>query len=78
MKRLASYVLLILSLSGCAATINSQVMPGVNFTQYKIAYLETQKKDEFLLASEIAYQLADIGMHGGEAGRSCGTCIVRG
>jgi hypothetical protein len=48
-------------LAGCAQ-INSQIVPNENFLDYKTAYLEIKTKDEFNLASEIGYQLSQMGM----------------
>jgi len=46
---------------GCAR-IQSQVMPGTDFRQYKTAYLEPLTVDEFNLAPAIAWELSDMGL----------------
>jgi hypothetical protein len=61
MKRCLLLALLLLMVSGCAR-IQSQVMPGTLITQYKTAYIEPIKEDEFNLYPVISWELADMGL----------------
>lgn len=65
MRNFQAKVLLIVATmylaAGCAR-IQSQVMPGTDFRQYKTVYLEPLEVDEFNLAPAIAWELSDMGL----------------
>jgi hypothetical protein len=60
MKQFLLLISIILVMSGCAR-IQSNVMPNIVITQYKTAYIEPLKEDEFNLFPSISWELADMG-----------------
>jgi hypothetical protein len=51
----------VMLLSGCVS-LSTQIMPGQEFKQYKAAYIEPLKDDEFNIVSAITFELSDIGI----------------
>ena len=61
MKRCLLLAMFVIVVIGCAR-IQSQVMPNTLITQYKMAYIEPLKEDEFNLYPAISWELADMGL----------------
>lgn len=61
MKTVILLVVCTFLVTGCAR-IHSQVMPNKALSQYKAAYLEPLKEDEFNLASAVTWELSDMGL----------------
>lgn len=59
----AMMVIYMVMLTGCNGTVNTFVAPNADLKQYKTAYVEMLKQDEFNLGAAIMAQMMDMGFN---------------
>jgi hypothetical protein len=61
MKIMITIAMITIALVGCAPSIQSTVMPGVKFSDYKTAYIQPVPQDDFNMTGSIAGHLSKMG-----------------